>query len=99
MGRALCLSRGGEGRSEDKERLSSAEAYAPFLKSFSNEPLCSTRDAFGKEMANAGLDKLASLIKTHGLLMQQKSTCSGRRHHGTANVREDAPRMSDGSLH
>jgi len=44
-----------------------------FLKSFSNHlPLC-TKDAYVKQIMAADLDKLASLIRICGFLMQTKA--------------------------
>jgi len=49
-----------------------AQRHPRFLKSFSNDLPFGTREAYQKEIGNASLEKLASLIKICGFLMQTK---------------------------
>ena len=52
--------------------MAAMQRHPRFLKSFSNDLPFGTKDAYQKEIANANLEKLASLIKICGFLMQTK---------------------------
>ena len=60
-----------EGITKIREALS-MQRHPRFLKSFSNDLPFGTRSAYQNQMANASLEKLASLIKICGFLMQTK---------------------------
>jgi ABC-type transport system involved in cytochrome c biogenesis ATPase subunit/GNAT superfamily N-acetyltransferase len=57
-----------------KVRVTLASQRHPrFLKSFSNDLPFGTKEAYQKEIGNASLEKLASLIKISGFLLQSKA--------------------------
>jgi ABC-type transport system involved in cytochrome c biogenesis ATPase subunit len=60
-----------EGVRKTREALA-MQRHPRFLKSFSNDLPFGTREVYEKEIANAGLDKLTSLIRICGFLMQTK---------------------------
>ncbi|MGD0495558.1 MAG: hypothetical protein ABSB28_05905 [Candidatus Bathyarchaeia archaeon] len=60
-----------DGVAKIREALA-AQRHPRFLKSFSNDLPFGTREAYQKEIGNASLKKLASLIKICGFLMQTK---------------------------